>query len=244
MRLQLKAYAQELFDLLFQIPPRFEEARCLIQQTKMTSEDVTRVAIAYADKCFLDYGERVFDDKSRAPMGRMDVPAEKVPELHSAYLCDVISFLLAYGLNANAVLTDDARKWNLMDSLLFIDHEYVAADTMRLLMEHGADPNLLVEGETIFEQVDFGVWFDAAEQEIRWRYDAWVHIWFVLLAYGGGGQEVAQQIQLFKEYGSDQPFDLKKLRDHRSYFYGLSVEGREPMLRIFDKNTLWEVAVG
>ena len=83
-----------------------------------------------------------------------------------------------------------------MESLLFIGHEYIAANAMRLLME----------------------------QEIRWRYDVWTHIWFVLLAYGDGGQEIAQRIQVLKEYGSDELFDLKKLRDHRAYGFCVSRE--------------------
>jgi len=244
MRLQLKPCAQELFDLLFQIPPRYEEARSFLQQAQMTSDDVTRVAITYADQCFLDFGDQVYDDEEQTPLGQMEVLPEIVPELHSAYLYDVIALLLEYGLNANAVFDENGQKWNLMESLLFIDHGYIAADTMLLLMEHGADPNILVGGETVFEMADFAVWFDAAEQEIRWRYDAWVHIWFVLLAYGGGTEEIRKTIEVFREYGKDEIFDLKKLRNHRNYGFCLSRENCEPIIHIFDKNTLWLVAKG
>lgn len=204
MRLQLKPCEQELFDLLFQIPPRYEEARSFLQRAQMTSDDVTRVAITYAERCFLDFGDQMYDDE-QTPLGRLEVLAEIVPELHSAYLYDVIALLL---------------------------------------MEHGADPNILVGGETVFEMADFAVWLDAAEQEIRWRYDAWVHIWFVLLAYGGGAEEIRKTIEVFREYGKDEIFDLKKLRNQRNYGFRLSRENREPIIHIFDKNTLWLVAKG
>ena len=232
---------KELFRLLFQLPPRFEEAGWFIEAEKLTTEDVTRVGIQYADKCFSDYGESlptdVWEKTSR-------VVCEKKYTIQSAYLYEVTEFLLRYGMDPNAVYGGEHGRGNIMEEIIFVDHEYIAADTMKLLMEHGADPNLLLEGESIFDKVDFAVWFDAIEQEIRWRYDQWVHIWFVLLAYGGGTEEIRQTIQVFKEYGEDELFDLKKLRDHRAYGFCLSWENGDPILHIFHKDTLWQVAKG
>ena len=125
-----------------------------------------------------------------------------------------------------------------MDSLLFIDNEYIAADTMLLLLEHGGDPNLQVDGETIYQSVAFEIWYGSDEQEIRWRYDSWVHLWMVLLAYGGK----AKNTKLFKEYGVPNTFDLCKLKEHRNYFVGLSIDNKEHVVHIYDKRTLWEVA--
>lgn len=48
---------EELYRLLFQLPPQFEEAKCFIHREKLTAEDVTRVGVQYAENCFLDYGE-------------------------------------------------------------------------------------------------------------------------------------------------------------------------------------------
>lgn len=127
----------------------------------------------------------------------------------------------------------------------YIDHEYVSADTLRLLLENGGDPNLRIDMESAFEEADFEVWFGAVEQEVRWRYDAWVHTWMVLLAYGGEIPGKGPMVETFREYGNhttDETFDLKKLRNHRQYFYGLTKGNPDPVLHIFDRNTLWEVA--
>ncbi len=232
---------KELYRLLFQLPPQYEEAGCLIQREKLTAEDVTRVGVQYVKTCFLDYGESLSKD---AWENTSRVNREKKYTVQSAYLYEVTEFLLRYGLEPNAVYDSEHESYNIMEGILFIDHEYIAADTMRLLMEHGADPNLPVNGETIFDQVDFAVWFDAIEQEIRWRYDQWVHIWFVLLAYGGGTEKIRKTIQTFEEYGTDEILDLKKLCDHRNYGFCMSWENGERTIHIFDKDTLWQVAKG
>lgn len=201
---------EELFRLLFQLPPQFTEAEAYIEREKLSTDDVTRVGIQYANKCFLDYGDSLSDDDWKS---LCQVNCEKNYTVHSVYLYEVTEFLLRYGLSPNAIYRNKYGRFNIMQEILYIDHEYIAADTMRLLMEHDADPSVSIDGETIFGQVDFAVWFDAIEQEIRWRYSQWVHIWFVLLAYGGGTKQVRDQIQVFKEYGKDAIFDLKKLRD-------------------------------
>jgi hypothetical protein len=121
-----------------------------------------------------------------------------------------------------------------------VDNAYVAADTMALLLEHGGNPNLNMDGQSVFGIVDFEIWFGSVEQSLRWRYDAWVHIWMVLLTYGCNNSG----IQVFREYNSDAMFDLKKLRDHRNYYFGLSYEDQERVIHIYDKNTFWEVARG
>lgn len=232
---------EELYRLLFQLPPQFEEASCFIHGEKLTAEDVTRVGIQYVKNCFWDYGDSLTDD---AWENTFCGNCEKKYTIQSAYLYEITEFLLRYGLEPNAVYDSEYGRYNIMEGILFIDHEYIAADTMRLLMEHGADPNLPIDGETVFERVDFAVWFDAIEQEIRWRYDQWVHIWFVLLAYGGGTEEVRNTIEVFREYGKDELFDLKKLRDHRNYGFCLTWENGDPTIHVFHKDTLWQVAKG
>ena len=149
---------------------------------------------------------------------------------------------LYYGLDPNVVYEADGRTYNIMRLIMSIDNEYIAADTMRLLLDNGGDPNLTAGIETIFECIDYDVWFGSVEQEIRWRYDAWVHVWMVLLAYGGEIPGKGQMMEAFRERHSDDLFDLKKLRNHRDYFFGLSVENKGRTMHIYDKKTFWEVA--
>lgn len=235
MDLPINEKSQRLLDTLMTIPPDFAAAEKLLQQECFSSDEVTKVAMRYADECFLDIADTFrTNPDDRISFSDFMPPPGVVPRLHSTYLYDVVKLLLDYGLDPNAIIDED----NIMEMLLYVDNEYVAADTMALLLEHGGNPNLSVDGESVFQQVDFGIWFDAVELYIRWRYDAWVHTWMVLLAYGCEGSG----IKVFREYNSDALFDLKKLKDHHNYYFGLSYENGDRMIHIYDKKTFWEVA--
>lgn len=235
MDLPLNDKSQQLLDALMTIPPDLATAEKLLQQECFSSDEVTKVAMRYAEECFLDIADTFrTDPDDRISFTGFMPPAGVIPGLHSTYLYDVVKLLLDYGLDPNAIIDEV----NIMEMLLYVDNEYVAADTIALLLEHGGDPNQIIDGESVFQQIDFGIWFDAVELYIRWRYDAWVHIWMVLLAYGCEDSG----IKVFREYNSDTLFDLKKLRYHRNYYFGLSYEDQERVIHIFDKNTFWEVA--
>ena len=237
MDLPMNEKSQRLLDTLMTIPPDFSTAEKLLQQECFSSDEVTKVAMRYAEKCFLDIADTFrTDPDDRISFTGFIPPAGVIPGLHSTYLYDVVKLLLDYGLDPNAIIDED----NIMEMLLYVDNEYVAADTIALLLEHGGNPNLNMDGQSVFGMVDLEIWFGSAEQELRWRYDAWVHTWMVLLAYGCKDSGV----QVFREYNSDATFDLKKLRDHRNYYYGLSFENGDRVIHIYDKKTFWEVARG
>lgn len=241
MDLPMNGKSQRLLDALMAIPPDFAAAEKLLKQEAFSGEEVTKAAIRYAEECFLDIADtfRTSPDDCVSFTGFMP-PAGVIPGLRSTYVYDVVKFLLTYGLDPNAIFDAGGDQYNIMDQLLFVDNKYLAADTLALLLQHGGNPDLIVDGESIFQQIDFGIWFDAVELYIRWRYDAWVHTWMVLLAYGCE----STGIRVFREYNSGALFDLKKLRDHRNYYYGLSYENGARVIHIYDKKTFWEVARG
>lgn len=237
MDLPINEKSQRLLDTLMAIPPDFSAAEKLLQQKCFSPDEVTKVAMCYMDECYLDAADTFcLDPYERISPTVVMPPSEVVSERHSTHLCDVVNLLLDYGLNPNTIIDED----NIMEMLLYVDNEYVAADTMALLLEHGGNPNLNMDGQSVFGIVDFEIWFGSVEQELRWRYDAWVHTWMVLLAYGCE----STGIQVFREYNSGALFDLKKLRDHRNYYYGLSYENGDRVIHIYDKKTFWEVARG
>ncbi len=235
--IEVQGSCKELLDFFLQIPPNFKAAKDIITRENFSSDEISKVAICYAEKCGLEVGDHLFE------IGCEDLSASKlkkgvVPGLHSTYLYSVVDFLLAYRLNPNYVFGSN----NLLHSLFYVDNEYVGADTMRLLFDNGADPNLKVEGESIYDMVEEDIWFGSIEQYIRWRYDGWVHMMFVILAYGGKNSTRSQNITRFKEYDKDELFSLDKLKDHRNYYYGLCRGDNETILRVFEKDTFWEVA--
>lgn len=242
MELELTERSQQLLDILMTIPPKLDVAKEYLDANHLSADEVTRVANVYADKCFLDYGDYLFETYPDCNLSTLEINHSIVPELHSAYIYDIVKLLLRYGMDPNTVYIVEYNHYNIMNLVVHIDHGYLAADTMGLLLENGGDPNLAVEIETIYEYVADDVWFGAIEQEIRWRYDSWVHLWMVLLAYGGKPRGKKCPLEVFREYDSTSLFDVKKLKNHRDYIYGISKENYEPVIHIFDKKTLWEVA--
>lgn len=243
MELELTERSQELLELLITIPPQLDIAKKYLETNQLTADEVTRVANIYADKCFRDYDEYLYDNwPEDCTLRDLPLPEGIAQGILSAHLCEVIEFLLRYGLDPNAVYIVDGDVYNIMRLISFIDNEYIAADAMVLLLEAGGDPNLVVEFETIYECVSDDVWFGALEQELRWRYDNWIHVWMVMLAYGGTPRGKKSPLEVFREYYSNDLFEIKKLKNHRDYYYGISMENHEPVIHIYDKRTLWEVA--
>lgn len=243
--LNLSEKSKCLFELLSSIPPQFEAAKDCLDTHQLSADEITRVGNLYADKCLWDYDDYLYENlPDNCALRDLPFPTGVTQGIPSAYIYDVVDLLLQYGLDPNAVYEVDGYTYNIMQLILYIDNEYVAADTMRLLLDHGGNPNLQTDTETVFERIVFEIWFGAVEQEARWRYDSWIHIWMVLLAYGGEIPEKKPIVETYREYENyrtDNKFDLKKLRNHRNYYYGILRSEKDITISIFDKKTLWEV---
>lgn len=226
-----------LFELLLQIPVDMELVRHTLSEGEYSAEDVSLVGTAFAEECF---GE--VDDS--------DPEHYVLVQDHSPFIYGIVSLFLEYGLDPNAVFDGE----NIMHCLRWIGWEYVAADTLRLLLDHGGDPCLEVDNEDLFHSVSFDVSFDRVEQFDKRSYDALVHFWFVLIGYAGKEDlltgEGEPMFRVFKQYKGDYwdervEFDLAELRNHRDYTFFLSTVSshNDPWsLHIVDKRTQWEVA--
>ena len=206
----------QIAEGLLAIPPMMEEAERLLKTEKYSSQELMQIALDFINACRWEGGP------SYAP-----------------YLYQVMELLLRYGLDPKE--KQDGHE--LLLALLFVEHEYMAADTLGLLLEHGADPNWgPVDNESAFEMLDFDIWFGALEQNKREVYDAWLHSWMVFIGYGAAAPEGKSPVEVFREYDSEELFDLGKLRQHRNYYCGLSFEGKDICVHVYDKGTMWEVA--
>lgn len=227
MCLPLTHKGEKALELLLEVPPRLEEVEELLSRACLPPEEITKTGIRYLEECFYEVSDWAWQQGSSRPTGL-------VPGLHSTHVCAVLMLLLKFGLDPNAVY----RNENVMDAARSIDNEYLAADALALLFEHGGDPNLEIGGESLFEDMDYDVWCGAVEQENRPLFDAWVHCWMVGLAYGGRLRGI--QPQLRHRCGTDILFDPADLRRHREYSFCLT-SPLDRDLRIFDKQTHWEV---
>jgi len=221
----------QLFELLTSIPPDFDRAEALLKSSGFSTTELTKVALEYAGECFCDAGDF-------ARQNGICHTEEVFPDLNSTYIVEVIRLLLQHGLDPNEIYDDD----NIMNSIKFIDNEYLAADALLLLLEHGGKHDLYIpgKGETLFEDIDFEIWFGTNEQYDRQRFAAWVHSWMVLI--GCGARYSKDFIQTFKPFDESENFDLEKLKNHRDYSFAVSHFDGKYAISIIDKKTFWEVA--
>lgn len=207
---------KEIAGKLLSLPPKMDEAEQLLQAQRLTQQELLQIALDFIDACRWEGGP-----------------------IYAPYLYQVMGLLLRHGLDPK----EKRDGYELLSELLFVEHEYAAADTLGLLLEHGADPNYEPDDdESAFEKADFDIWFGALEQNKRQTYDAWLHSWMVFIGYGATVPDGKPPLEVFREYDSEELFDLGKLRQHRNYYCGLSFEGKDICVHIYDKETLWEVA--
>ena len=230
--------AKELFDLLMQMPPDLLRIRAELSDGGFSAGDINRAAIAFAEECQWEEEDRPHEQEVGDYYW---AEAKTLPDLHSTYLYRITVLLLEFGLDPNAKADGKCLPYYLP----FIENEYVGADTLALLFEHGADPGLKgSDGKSLFLDLDFAVWFDALEMYDRRAYDARVHCWLVYIGYGARLEDGSLPLEPFSADG-ETPFDISELRQHRNYTFGLShihSKGERWTLHIFDKRTMWEAA--
>ena len=207
MHIKLNEREQKLLDLLIMIPPNIDGAECYLRTEDLDRNEVTKVAIEYVYECFCEVDD--YECTNNIPR-----PKDIVQNLHSTYIIDVIALLLQHGLDPNGIYED----CNIMESLHYVDNEFLAADALALLLEHGGNYNLVVDGEELFRSTDFDVFFDTIEQYERQKYASLVHYWMVMIGYGARCGE--DKMQAFREYNSSETFDWDKLKNHRNYYLG------------------------
>lgn len=165
-----------VLQILKTIPPDIQAIERLLSENSFTKEELAVLANAAVGECFCEFREAV------DPEGYGLNPkfwTIHIDNLYSNSLEQVLQCLLRHGYDPNVTIDEDNAFWNLK----YVDTPNVGAICMRLLLENGADPNLIIVGEpgTLFEDVDFDVYF---ENGSRWYYNT-VQCWLLLMAYGG-----------------------------------------------------------
>lgn len=219
----------ELLKLLGSFPPDIGAAWAFLQSENLSPEEVTNAGLCYIGACYGDIAPDAYDSADPQAL-------HVVPNVRSAYICDVIGLLLEFGLEPNGVY--DGK--NIMFELTCMDNEYIAADTLALLFEKGGDPNFAPYDTSLFCALDFSVCNDMMDQPDRARFASLVHMWMAAIGYGGRPPQ--ERSEIFKVPDSDEYFDLAQLRNHRNFYFGISRRGRDIAISIYNKQTLCEVA--
>lgn len=231
---------KELLDQLLLLPTDLDAIEKLLQEKQYSKEVVSKAGFAFADACL----NETIDFKRDFFGAVCSMPLERIPNLCSTYMPQIFELLLRYGLDPNENDGEISLMWNVS----YVCNEYVAADTLAVLFEHGGDPFMRVDGENLFDEIDFDVIFDSVNQEARGRYDSLIHCWFVILGYFGNQYNDKEIVTVFPEknyFDNIKEFEISDLKQHRDFYFGLSKtpwHGENWSLHIFSKKTFWEVA--
>lgn len=121
---------------------------------------------------------------------------------------DAVQLLLEHGADPNYVSPDyDCAFWELQYGLEDEDEDRTRYEIAKLFLSHRADPNLLLEGETIFDYVTYKVYNEIGE--LDWPY--LVSFYKLLVLYGGGGHGYGTP-------GISEPIDLSRADDYQIRF--------------------------
>ncbi len=230
--------ARELFDLLYTKEFDPEKLRSALATGAYSAEDVSFAGYMYVDKCI----GNLMDENWEYHYGGID---EVLLGYESSHVYEAVKILLDYGLDPNAVYPKecpgDGEEFNIMWELRYVNNGYQAADTLALLLEHGGDPNLYVNGNIFVREINFDVWFETVNYEDGREipYDALVHYWMVLNGYGATLEDGSRSIE------PTGNFYLEKLKDHRQFYFGIVQpvdEGKDWDLCIFEKGSGRECA--
>lgn len=194
--------SEKLFHLFMALPPDLEHIEEQIKTENCSGECISESFCKLAEECFCEYSEFI-DKYGRKPLDE---------ELHSTYVFPLCELLLKYGLDPNYVFGDKYSESNIMYEVYWIDKPYVAADTLRLLLDNGGDPLLEVDDQSIWHLSDFDIWFDIAygyaqEEYYKSTFDSRFHFWLVLRGFLSPDEE--------------------KFKEHFLYTYHLVPKDRE-----------------
>ncbi len=162
---KLSDQAKELEKALSAVPPKYVVADEIFSKHEISAEELSKIACNLMDNC----GDWHFTE---------DLKELVEEDTLCNYIYMIMQYLFSKGYDPN-VLVDDGCDC-AMDTIRFITYpDGLAPRLMRLFMEHGADPNLVVEGESVFEHIDFAISYDEYFSRSS------VYCWLVLMAYGG-----------------------------------------------------------
>lgn len=170
----MRKVVKNLKELFLALPPRWNDIEDILSKNILHEAEMAELAYSVAEECFCEYSDALYycdEDESKIDYSL----------LHSTYLLQSLKILLQYGLNPNAE-TEDGH--NVMGQVRYVNSPNVAASAMRLLLENGANPNLMTsnEAESTFQELDFEVGDDEYLNHSNRRIT--FQCWLVMIAYG------------------------------------------------------------
>lgn len=162
---KLSEQAQKIEEALITVPPKYDEADEIFVKYSITKEELAKVAYDLMDECL---------DEQLIYWDSLEELVEDNTVCSNIY--KIMQHLFSKGFDPNIVVDGDCA----MNFIPFLDYpEGLAPRLMRLFMESGGDPNLVIDRVSLFVQIDSAVSFDMHKRR------SFVYCWLVLMAYGG-----------------------------------------------------------
>ena len=219
--MKVTAQVRKLYSVLSCIPPDFEMAETLIAMHQPSEEEMMWLAVELAENTFGEYGDALVGGNLSAVQVR----------LHRDYLYDTVHFLLEHGMNPNTIVDQDTTETaNIMADLRFTEGPDMAARTMRLLLEHGGDPNL--EGCTLTPMIWMEMELHIDPIYERLYCDNLVQCLLVMQAYGGRFDDGTVPFVMRDGLGSEIFKEFEKF----DYQFG-NEEGAPGYIHVFERTT-------
>ena len=233
-------FLSNLIYYVRKIPPLYEGTQLWFNREQASPLEMSLVAYDYISELLNNDSTKSFwqieeGEKNETPLN----------ERPSAYLYEVMEFFLGLKMDPNFRTGTES----LMHHLCRVVNGYLAADTLRFLLENGGDPNVLSGKRTLFDTVDSFVHqkldtFDLTYVEGP-EFQSVVHCWFVLLGFGGHSSEKDTPPLTRINKDGEELFRIEKLKNHRNYALNLGKSfevGNSNCCRIYDIRTVKEVA--
>jgi hypothetical protein len=201
-------------------PVDFFRLNRLLYEWNPPSLALSELANVLVDSCFCEFADA---------SDRGDVVEER---LTSFYLPEILQLLLSYGMNPNESFGFD----NVMSKLQWIDYKDCAIRSLKLLLKNGGNPNLSVDGESIFDHINTKVSHDRYEDK------ALVKLWLLLMSYGGCWKNAEIPLTMSEGYS------IEIFKNYDEYTYTIELLEQIPncygcwIMHIFEKCSGIEVA--
>ncbi len=220
----MKKHIDELTELCKEQPFNTEKIQNYISRYNMGSEAVTRAALALCE-----YGE--FSVKEYIWQHEKEPRPE---ELVTYNWEDLFNVLLSNGLDANLVICDDGRNYeNILQSIQFLDDGDLNARIARNILLHQGTPNIIIDGEPLFREVDGNLMIDINLRLYpeKWMLDNAFRFWLVLVGFGGLIIDGRSPVKMCDGYQTEI------FREFEKFDYRITYNTEEFDMEIFERDT-------
>ena len=120
-----------------------------------------------------------------------------------------VAFFLENGADPNYIneeLLDESALWDIQ----FIDPDQdwkTRYQIAKLFFSHGADPNIMIENETLYDHVLYKVYNDSPNDDNDW--ENLRHFYLLLVVYGGGGVGYGKPVLKDIDFDKIDEYDVK-----------------------------------